>query len=49
MDITTGERAAWSERKGASFTATPLHCGSNELHVSGPEGTMPAKGAYVPT
>jgi hypothetical protein len=41
LNITTGERGAWSERKGASFVATPQWCGSGALNGN--------QGAYVPT
>jgi Patatin-like phospholipase len=41
LNITTGERGAWSERKGASFVATPQWCGSGALNGDA--------GAYVPT
>ena len=37
---------AGSERRGAAFTATPLHCGSAALD---PEGLAKPRGAYVPT
>ena len=35
INLSVSERTAWAERKGASFTATPLHCGSEAL---GPRG-----------
>ena len=31
MNLTSGTRTAWAERKAASFTMTPLHCGSAAL------------------
>ncbi len=41
LNNTTGERGAWSERKGASFIATPQWCGSGAL--------AGGSGAYVAT
>ena len=31
LNLTSGENLAWQERKAASFTASPLHCGSLNL------------------
>lgn len=31
LNVSTGEELAWQERKGASFTASPLHCGNYRL------------------
>jgi hypothetical protein len=31
LNLSGGEELAWQERKGASFTASPLHCGSLNL------------------
>ena len=31
LNLVAGERLAWQQRKAASFTITPLHCGSAEL------------------
>ena len=49
LNISTGARAAWAERKGASFTATPLHCGSAELRQPGQRRIDDPIGAYAPT
>jgi hypothetical protein len=40
LNLTSDRRVAWSERKAASFTATPLYCGSPALGDAG---------LYVPT
>jgi hypothetical protein len=42
MNLTSGTRTAWTERKAASFTMTPLHCGSAALDDDG-------VGVFVPT
>jgi hypothetical protein len=44
LNLTSGTRTAWAERKAASFTMTPLHCGSAVLG----EGD-PAEGVFVAT
>lgn len=31
LNVSSGENLGWQERKGASFTASPLHCGSLNL------------------
>ena len=31
LNLVAGERLAWQQRKAASFTISPLHCGSAEL------------------
>jgi Patatin-like phospholipase len=31
LNLVAGDRLAWQQRKAASFTFTPLHCGSREL------------------
>jgi hypothetical protein len=49
LNITSGERDAWAERKGASFTATPLHCGSAALRPQSQQDIGDPVGAYVPT
>jgi hypothetical protein len=52
MNITSGARSAWAERKGASFTATPLHCGSADLSyrtTMAEQKQSAATGAFVPT
>ena len=49
LNITSGERDAWAERKGASFTATPLHCGSADLRHAKQNSAEDAAGVYVPT
>jgi hypothetical protein len=49
LNVTTGERDAWAERKGASFIATPLYCGAAELRTSAPDGEQIRPGAFVPT
>ncbi|HET7434376.1 MAG TPA: patatin-like phospholipase family protein, partial [Thermoanaerobaculia bacterium] len=35
LNVSTGENLGWQERKGASFTASPLHCGSVALGTEG--------------
>lgn len=50
MNITAGSNMAWSERKAASFIATPLVCGSAELrHPSQDPREVDPSGAFVPT
>lgn len=31
LNLVAGSRLAWQQRKAASFTVTPLHCGSSDL------------------
>ena len=31
LNLVSGERLAWQQRRAASFTASPLHCGSEIL------------------
>lgn len=31
LNLVSGEKLAWQERKADSFTVTPLHCGNHEL------------------
>jgi hypothetical protein len=44
LNLVSGERLAWQQRKAESFTITPLHCGSSELgyrsskKYGGPDG-----------
>jgi hypothetical protein len=46
LNLVSGTRTAWTERKAASFTMTPLHCGSAVLsHNNGHS----YEGAYVAT
>ena len=42
LNLTRSNHTAWAERKAASFTATPLACGSAELrrNQSGPPGAF---------
>lgn len=51
LNITAGTNTAWAERKAASFTATPLVCGSAVLQRrSGKQSVeQDAKGAFVAT
>ncbi|HYZ64205.1 MAG TPA: patatin-like phospholipase family protein, partial [Acetobacteraceae bacterium] len=44
LNLTATTHTAWAERKAASFTATPLACGSAELEPAGG-----GRGAYVNT
>jgi hypothetical protein len=50
LNITASSNTAWAERRAASFTATPLSCGSAALRQPGQPATdaEPA-GAFVPT
>lgn len=48
LNMTTGTRTAWAERQGASFTATPLHCGSADISATRNLSAKPG-GAYVAT
>lgn len=50
LNITAGTNTAWAERKAASFTATPLTCGSATLrHPSQLASDVEPAGAFVPT
>jgi Patatin-like phospholipase len=41
LNLASGDDLAWQERKGASFTASPLHCGSLALR-----GANETEGSY---
>jgi len=50
LNITAGSNTAWTERLAASFTATPLHCGSATLrHPAQDASAVDPEGAFVPT
>ncbi len=50
LNITAGNNTAWAERKAASFTATPLACGSAALrHPRQLSSEIDPCGAFVPT
>jgi hypothetical protein len=50
LNITAGSNTAWAERQAASFTATPLCCGSGALrHPSQAATAIDPDGAFVPT
>ena len=50
LNITAGTNTAWAERQAASFTATPLVCGSAALrHPTQAETAIDPDGAFVPT
>jgi hypothetical protein len=50
LNITAGNNAAWAERQAASFTATPLACGSAALrHPTQAPTEIDPRGAFVPT
>jgi hypothetical protein len=50
LNITAGTNTAWAERQAASFSATPLHCGSAALrHPSQAPSAIDPEGAFVPT
>jgi hypothetical protein len=51
LNLTRVTHTAWAERMAASFTATPLHCGSAELQNPNDIGerNRDAKGAFVRT
>ncbi len=50
LNITAGTNTAWAERQAASFTATPLVCGSAALrHPSQAATVIDPAGAFVPT
>jgi hypothetical protein len=45
LNLVSGEKLGWQERKAQSFTVTPLHCGSSAMDpgyrsTSGPDGTV---------
>jgi hypothetical protein len=45
LNLVSGEKLGWQERKAQSFTATPLHCGSSAMEpgyrsMSGADGTV---------
>jgi predicted acylesterase/phospholipase RssA len=50
LNVTEGERNAWSERKGESFTITPTACGAAYLlRREDANAGYEARGAYVKT
>ena len=51
LNLTRVTHTAWAERKAASFTATPLHCGSAELRNPNdpPSRGSGARGAFART
>jgi hypothetical protein len=50
LNITAGKNTAWAERQAASFTATPLACGSGALRHPAQQATSTeTDGAFVPT
>ena len=50
LNITAGNNTAWAERQAASFTATPLACGSAALrHPKQDPADIDPDGAFVPT
>ncbi len=50
LNVTHGSNNAWAERKAASFTVTPLHCGSADLHrIEDISAGKPTRGAYART
>ena len=50
LNITAGTNTAWAERQAASFTATPLVCGSAALrHPTQSAAAIDPDGAFVPT
>ncbi|MBN9508790.1 MAG: patatin-like phospholipase family protein, partial [Alphaproteobacteria bacterium] len=49
LNLTSGTRLAWAERKAASFTFTPLACGAADLAAMQDAGAEPPPGAFVPT
>src|SRR5438477_994132 len=45
LNLVSGEKLGWQERKAQSFTVTPLHCGSSAMDpgyrpAAGPDGTV---------
>ncbi|HEX5705015.1 MAG TPA: patatin-like phospholipase family protein [Pyrinomonadaceae bacterium] len=44
LNLVGGDRLAWQQRKAESFTVSPLHCGSFQIHTDGRTG--PAYGSY---
>jgi hypothetical protein len=49
LNLTVSSNTAWAERRAASFTATPLTCGSAALRRSGQASDKPTDGAFVCT
>ena len=51
LNITAGNNTAWAERQAASFTATPLVCGSADAasSLAGADRRSIPRGAFVPT
>jgi hypothetical protein len=47
LNLASGTRTAWAERKAASFTMTPLHCGSAAFGEAEPG--VPVEGVFVRT
>jgi hypothetical protein len=48
LNLTSGTRLAWAERKAASFTFSPLACGAADLSDAPDADADPAAGAFVP-
>ena len=45
LNLVSGEKLGWQERKAQSFTVSPLHCGSSAMHpgyrsTTGADGTV---------
>ena len=50
LNMTAGRNNAWNERKGESFTVTPVNCGAAYLQrMEDQAAGRPARGAYVRT
>lgn len=49
LNMTASSNSAWAERQAASFTATPLACGSATLRSPNQKADNPPVGAFVPT
>src|SRR5262249_339719 len=50
LNLASGRNTAWSERKGESFTITPVACGAAFLHKrEDADAGFPVRGAYART
>ncbi len=50
LNLSASRNTAWTERKGESFSITPIGCGAAFLHRQEDAAAgLPARGAYVPT
>ncbi len=49
LNLVSGRRIAWQQRKAESFTISPLHCGSASLSLEDSDSINFSHGAYRPS